>query len=137
MQSFECQIQENDFGDFWSVAGVIVDVEGERAGNRNEVTFNKGGQKFTGWTNRIIRSPQADKLHEWNIVELYAVGQTSVHVINGQPNLVLTGLRHRVEGQEVPLTKGKLQLQSEAAEVYYRNIEIRPIDRIPDEVLVR
>jgi hypothetical protein len=137
MQSFECQIQENDFGDFWSVVGVIVDVEGEQQEGRGPVTFKKGGQLFRGWTNRIIRSPQADKLREWNTVELYAVGQTSVHVVNGQPNMILTGLRRRVDGQEAPLTKGKLQLQSEAAEVYYRNIEIRPIDRIPDKFLLR
>jgi hypothetical protein len=137
MQSFEEQIQENDFGDFWSVAGVIVDVEGERRGGRGPLTFKKGGQKFTGWTNRIIRNPQADKLTEWNTVELYAVGQTSAHVINGQTNMILTGLRHKVDGQEVPLTKGKLQFQSEAAEVYYRNIEIQPIDKIPDGILLQ
>jgi hypothetical protein len=138
MQSFENQIQENDFGDFWSVAGVIVDVAGERqGGQRGPVTFKKGGQKFTGWTNRIIRNPRADKERgQWNTVELYAVGQTSVHVINGQTNMILTGLRRRVDGQEVPLTKGKLQFQSEAAEVFYRNIEIRQIEKIPDSILL-
>ncbi len=137
MQSFEEQIQENDFGDFWSVAGVIVDVEGHRGGPRNEITFEKGGEKFTGVTQHIIRNPQADKPRgEWNTVELYAVGQTSAHVINGKTNLILTGLRHKVNGEEVPLTKGKLQFQSEAAEVYYRNIEIRPIEKIPDDVLL-
>jgi hypothetical protein len=51
--------------------------------------------------------------------------------------MILTGLRQRVDGRETPLTKGKLQLQSEAAEVYYRNIQIRPIDRIPNEILLQ
>jgi len=137
MQSFESQIQENDFGDFWSVAGVIVDVEGERAGERGPVTFKKGGQKFTGWRDRIIRNPKSEKeFGQWNTVELYAVGQTSAHVNNGKTNLILTGLRRRVDGQEQPLTKGKLQLQSEAAEVYFRHIEIRTIAKIPDAVLL-
>ena len=31
----------------------------------------------------------------------------------------------------VPMTGGKLQFQSEAAEVFYRNIEIRPIPAMP------
>jgi hypothetical protein len=31
-------------------------------------------------------------------------------------NIILTGLRHRVEGREVPLTRGRIQLRSEAAD---------------------
>jgi hypothetical protein len=42
--------------------------------------------------------------------------------------------RHIVNGEEVPLTKGKIQLQSEGAEIFYRNIELTPIPEIPDEV---
>lgn len=135
-KSFECQIQENDFGDFYSVAGVIVDVTGERKGEKGPILFKKGGQKFTGVTSRIIKNPLAEKPHgEWNTVELYAVGDTAVHVVNGVPNMVLTGLRHKVDGKEVPLTKGQIQLQSEGAEVFYRAIEVRPLDKIPDELL--
>lgn len=138
MQSFECQVQENDFGDFWSVAGVIVDVEGEQQDGRGPVTFKKGGQLFRGWRDRIIRHPRSEKAFgEWNTVELFAVGQTSAHVCNGKTNMILTGLRRRVDGQETPLTKGKLQFQSEAAEVYYRDIEIRPIGKIPDDVMLQ
>lgn len=147
-KSFESQIQENDFGDFYSVAGVIVDVEGEfkmvkrvdpKTKQEREVkgglTYKKGGEKVTGWTGRIIRNPLSEKKHgEWNTVELYAVGQTAVHVNNGVANMVMTGLRHKVDGKEVPLTKGSIQLQSEGAEVYYRNIKIRPIKEIPAEV---
>lgn len=136
MKSFESQIQENDFGDFYSVAGVIVDVEGERPNDKGAITFKKGGKKFTGVTSRIIRNPKSEKPHgDWNVVELYAVGQTAVHVNNGVPNMVLTGLRHKSAGKEVPLTKGKIQLQSEGAEVYYRKVEVRTIDKIPEGLL--
>ena len=135
-KSFESQIQEGDFGDFYSVAGVIVDVTGERKGEKGPILFKKNGQKFTGVTNRIIKNPVSEKPHgQWNTVELYAVGDTAVHVNNGAPNMILTGLRHKVNGKEVPLTKGQIQLQSEGAEVYYRKIEIRPIDKIPAELL--
>ena len=49
--------------------------------------------------------------------------------------MVLTNSRHKVGGAEVPLTKGKIQIQSEGAEVFYRNIAVRPITAIPDEYL--
>lgn len=138
MKSFECQVQENDVGDFWSVAGVLVDVEGDRPGDKGPLTFRKGGTLHAGWKNRIIRNPRSEKPSgEWYTVEVYLYGQTAVHVCDGKTNMILNHLRHVVEGKETPLTKGKIQLQSESAEVYYRNIMLRPIDRIPDEVLLK
>jgi hypothetical protein len=111
-------------------------VEGERQGDKGPITFKKGGNKFEGVTSRIIRNPKSEKPHgQWNVVELYAVGQTAVHVNNGVANMVLTGLRHRVDGKEVPLTKGKIQLQAEGAEVFYRKIEVRKIDKVPEHFL--
>jgi hypothetical protein len=56
-------------------------------------------------------------------------------VVNGKVVMVLTGSRHVVDGKEVPLTRGKIQLQSEGAEVFYRNIALRPITKIPAELL--
>jgi len=86
--------------------------------------------------NRIVKSPDNEKpTGEWNTIELYTVGQTSVHMVNGKVNLILTGSRHKVGDKEVPLTRGKIQIQSEGAEVYYRNISIRPISEIPAELL--
>ena len=34
-------------------------------------------------------------------------------------------------GQAVPLVKGKLQIQSEGAEIFYKHITVEPIDAIP------
>jgi hypothetical protein len=36
------------------------------------------------------------------------------------------------DGQSFPLIKGKIQLQSEAAEVYYKDIMIRNITSLPE-----
>lgn len=73
---------------------------------------------------------------EWNTMEIYTVDGNSVHLVNGQPNMKVMNSRHIVNGEVVPLTKGKIQLQSEGAEIYYRNIELTPIPEIPDEVWV-
>ena len=41
------------------------------------------------------------------------------------------------DGKDLPLTKGKIQLQSEGAEVFYRDIEIRSITSLPETLLIR
>jgi hypothetical protein len=149
-RSQECQIQEKDCGDYWSVANAIVDVEAERI-ERNllsPIRYKKGGTKYTvprllkdseGKTRtdpRIIKDPDNEhKTGEWNTIELLTVGGTSVHVVNGKVNMVLTNSRHLVDGKEVPLTKGQIQLQSEGAEVFFRNIAIRPITEIAEKYL--
>ena len=49
MRSQECQIQEHDCGDYWSVAGARVDVEAEPV-NRNPLSpikYAKGGTRYT------------------------------------------------------------------------------------------
>ena len=35
------------------------------------------------------------------------------------------------DGQRQPLTHGKIQLQSEAAEVFYKEIKIKPLTTMP------
>ena len=80
-------------------------------------------------TQRILKDPDAVKPSgEWNVMEVYAFGRTAVHVVNGKTVMVLTGLR---DAKDVPLTKGRIQIQSESAEVYYRNVRIRPITELP------
>jgi Domain of Unknown Function (DUF1080) len=139
MKSFEFQIQEADCGDFYSLAGVIADVEAvlkDPANPKSDLLYRKGSPKVLGTTKRIVKASDHERPRgEWNSMELYCLGQTSVHVVNGKPNMILTGLRHRVDSREVPLTKGRIQFQSEAAEVFYRNIAIRRITEIPNQVL--
>lgn len=135
MKSFEFQIQEGDCGDFYSLAGVIVDAEAvsrNPADPKSDLIYRRGSATIAGTTRRIIKNPDNERpTGEWNSMELYCLGQTSVHVVNGKVNMVLSGLRHRVGGRELPLTKGRIQFQSEAAEVFYRGIAIRPISEIP------
>lgn len=141
MQSQELQIQEHDCGDYWSVAGGIVDVEGYRKDGKGSVIYKKGGEKFTVPSKdsggpRIIKNPDNEKpTGQWNTIELLTVGGTSVHIVNGKVVMVLTNSRRMSKGKEIPLTAGKIQLQSEGAEVFYRNIAYRPIAKIPEEYL--
>lgn len=139
MRSGEIQIQEKDCGDFHSVAGVLIDVEAERkdpANPKSPWVYKRGAPVRKGLAARIIKDADHEKPSgEWNTMEVYCVGGTVAHLVNGKVNLVLTNHRHKVNGKEEPLTKGRLQFQSESAEVFYRNIRIRPLAELPKDVV--
>lgn len=64
---------------------------------------------------------------EWNTLDLYVVGDRAVHVVNGAPVMEVRDLR--AAGQ--PLTHGAIQLQSEGAETFFRDIVLEPITSLP------
>lgn len=64
---------------------------------------------------------------EWNTLDLYVLGDRAVHVVNGVPVLEVRDLK--ADGQ--PLTHGAIQLQSEGAETFFRDIVLEPIDTLP------
>lgn len=137
--SQECQIQEGDVGDYWSVAGSIMDVNSSQ---RNDTIYYdpKGPIHTFSYTSkdgkRCYKNPDAEKPSgEWNTVEIYCLGDSSIHVINGVLNMVLLHSRMPAGENEIPLVSGKVQLQSEGAEVFYRNIRLQLISEIPAEIL--
>lgn len=135
MRSFEFQIQEGDVGDFFSLAGVIVDVHAtatDPANAKSDLRYDPAAPIVRGTTRRVIKAADVERQRGlWNTLDLYCVGDRSVHVVNGHTQVRLSGLRQQVDGREVPLTRGRLQFQSEAAEVFFRNIAIRPIAVLP------
>ena len=73
---------------------------------------------------------------EWNKIEIYCVGRTSVHVVNGNVNMVnYNSGKYLGENNIEPLTKGKIQIQSEGGELFIRSIKTEPISEIPEELL--
>ncbi|GAB4005741.1 DUF1080 domain-containing protein [Spirosoma migulaei] len=140
MESFELQVQEGDCGDYWGVMNVLADISARKT-DKGTYRYEPGAtpiifQDKTPVGRSCLKYPDAEKPSgQWNVLELYCVGDTCLHVMNGKVNLVLTHTRHLVDGQVVPLTKGKIQLQSEGAEVFYKNIQIRSISQLPAELL--
>lgn len=153
-RSIEFNITEHDTGEFWSVDHTIADAEVVPVGDspqelaafkgwceRNEadgpkLKFRKGGQTHTFDDGGFMPGGDFERpIGQWNVLDLYAVGDRSVHVVNGKVALVLTGLRQKVEDNEVPLTKGRIELQTESAEIFFRKIELEHIEAIPGELL--
>lgn len=70
---------------------------------------------------------------EWNVLDLYVLGDRAIHVVNGVPVMEVWGLTRAdgPDGKPQPLTQGHIQLQSEGADTYFRNITLSPIRSLP------
>lgn len=121
----EYQIQEGDTGDFWLLSGTTLTttVASPRA---KEPRFAENGLSYTSRSGRFVRIAK-DETHErsgWNTVDILVEGDTVTHMINGQVNNRAYNLRTPGGGA---LDAGKILLQAEGAEVFYRNVQIRQL----------
>ena len=141
MRSQEFQIQEGDCGDYWGVAGGMQDIRAIKKSDSEYVYDPGGGELYTFSASskvgrRCIKGLDAEKPSgEWNTLDLYCHGDTSVHLMNGKVVMVLYHSQQMDNGQVSKLAKGKLQIQSEGAEIFYRDIKIKSLDAIPGEML--
>jgi hypothetical protein len=137
MLSQEFQIMENCFGDFWSQMTSQIDIRATKPEGVENYRYDPAGQSlaFGGESENggyCQRSEDFEKpMGEWNTVELICFGDKSLHIVNGHVVMALSGSRF-LDGTVIrPLTKGKIQLQSEAAEVFYKEIEIKNLPSLP------
>jgi hypothetical protein len=136
MLSQEFQITEKGMGDYWSQASSRSDVKARKEGN-NYFFDNKGTLMAfgsgTGNGGFCHAGMDAEKKNDWNDIELITYGDKSIRIVNGQVVMALSNSRYMVGNNAEPLLKGKIQLQCEAAEVFYKDIKIKPIAGIPQE----
>ena len=136
MRSQEFQIEEGNCGDYWGVAGGMQDIPAIKKSD-SEYVYNPSGQLYTfSATAKVgrhcIKQGDSENLSgQWNTLDLYCHGDTSVHIINGKVMMVLYHSAQLEKGQVLPLIKGKIQIQSEGAEVFYKQIMIEPLRAIP------
>ena len=139
-RSIELQIQEHDVGDLYAVGSAIAVRAKPRAGTQpalydydptGEWTFFSQSQGASG---RCVKQPDNEKpTGEWNTVELIAFGEDAIHIVNGKVVMRLRGPLRIDADVPASVTSGAIILQSEGAEVFYRDIEMRPITAIPAE----
>jgi hypothetical protein len=100
-KSVECQIQEEDCGDYWLVGGATADSPNQRIDTRivRTANFENPGQ-------------------EWNTIEVICIDNKSEHYVNG----------HLVNHAEnLSISEGKILLQLECAEIFYKTVELLPL----------
>ncbi|MDF1574273.1 MAG: DUF1080 domain-containing protein [Bacteroidales bacterium] len=138
MLSQEFQIMEGHMGDYWGIANSAIDIRAfipeyimnPVADPGQDFLKFGAGEELPGF---CLRSASYEKPRgEWNTLELICYEDKSLHLINGEVVMVLRNSRYVQDGESFPLTRGKIQLQSEAAEVYFKSIEIRPLETLPE-----
>lgn len=137
MLSQEFQIMEGHTGDFWKQATSAIDIRAYNQESGMNLMAHEsqdyvpvGDNDLNGYY--CMRSTNNEKPSgEWNTLDLICFEGKSLHIVNGEVVMVLKNSRYiNDEGKVLPLTKGKIQLQSEAAELFYKGIKIRPIENL-------
>lgn len=136
--SQEFQIMEHSVGDWWQIAGSQIDIRCAKAEGATVpmydpkaplISYGPGGAGIT-----CLRGKDAEKPNgEWNTLDLITYGDKSLHIVNGEVVMALSNSRYTKDGQVIPLTKGKILLQSEAGEAFFKGVKIKPITGIPAE----
>lgn len=133
--SVESQVQEGDCGDVYLLGGADGNPTAyaktisnkDHSGNTWDPTGVDGMH-----SGRIVKKGNFEKPNgEWNTMEIYAVGDEAFHLVNGHLVMHIT----QIKRNQIPLESGHIQIQSEGAEIYYRNIKIRNIHEFPKEVI--
>lgn len=110
MRGFECQIAEGRTGN------VVI---------HSGAKFTVGTNNFTkSWTE--IGKPAQDlesKHGEWNKIEILSAGDKLRVLVNGQQS---------VEATQLLPNRGKILLQSNGAEIFFRKLELHPLAKMPD-----
>jgi hypothetical protein len=104
-RSIECQIQEGDCGDFWLVDSTSLTINGKPYPPTNN--------------QQVVKTSDNEKPYgEWNTIEVIAKDGKCIHKVNG----VIVN-----EGTDANVREGKIALQSEGAEIFYRNITVKEL----------
>ncbi|MEW4923150.1 DUF1080 domain-containing protein [Algibacter sp. 2305UL17-15] len=134
--ALEYQVQEQDLGDFIPLGGntatpkvgePVVEIRGDFSKVKK---FDPNSETYSSGNGYIQAASEHDAPHgEWNLLEIYVVGNDAVHVVNGEIVMVVENAMNPENGK--PLTEGQIQIQSEAAECYYKQMVLTPIKKFP------
>lgn len=140
MMSQEFQIMEAHSGDFWSQARSAIDIRAYASESGLNPMAHES-QKFLSFGEQgeagkyCLRGNNYESpADEWTTLDLICYNGQSLHIVNGKVVMILKNSRYfNDQGEARPLTKGKIQLQSEAAEVFFKGVKIRPIDHLAEQ----
>ena len=138
MPSFECQLMNERMGDTYFMDNTYCQTLVKEADGRGFMYSKDGelkefGRGFSG--SGIQKGVDAKiPIGEWNTIDLYSVGRTTVHVVNGKVTMVNTNTGKIENGEIIPLSSGKIQLQSEGSELFVKSLRYKPLKKIPAEL---
>jgi Domain of Unknown Function (DUF1080) len=137
-RSLQFQIEQTNVGDLIALYGLAVDTwidpktrsaqmstyQDPKSGGEPRVLGGRG----IAYQKHLAGEFEVDG---WNTVEVIARGDTTVHKLNG--HVVNEGRNVRLvdpekAGASRPVTRGRIALEIEAAEMYFRKVEMRNLE---------
>lgn len=146
----EYQIEEGDTGDIYLIGG----VQGIQPPHRQGLT-GIGITPRTGWpkegspearallnpqmptapepdyvSGRLVKDGDFENLDGWNVAEVIWQGDRAAHILNGRTVAEVKNLRYPDPDNPrkfKPLVRGKIALELEYAEIWFRRIEVRAL----------
>jgi hypothetical protein len=138
MHHQQFQVQEGNCGDYVAVGDSAAEVTARKVDEKRIIYDDKAA--LVTVSARAPNPPRCAKSSdfekpsgEWNTLDLICVGDKAIQVMNGH---VVMRLAHsekvKKDGVE-PLVSGRILLQMEGSEIFFRQIELQAIDALPAE----
>lgn len=131
--SLECQIEETDVGDLWIVNGASVTaffIAPSMPIYDDDMQAGTRVRSAPGDSLRVLKSGDFENRDGWNTVEVIIQGDRSTHLVNGR---IVNNARDIKRpdpdnpSHMIPLTSGRILLEAEGSEIWFRDIRIKPL----------
>ena len=131
--SLECQIEETDVGDLWIVNGAAVSaffIAPSMPMYDDDMQTPTRVRSAPGDSLRVLKSGDFENRDGWNTVEVIIRGDRSTHLVNGR---IVNNARDiqrpdpNNPAHMIPLTSGRILLEAEGSEIWFRDIRIKPL----------
>ena len=139
MFSHEFQVMKGRMGDYWTIGPTAMEIKAipdewimNTIANEN-FSFLEIRDTTKGYGFCSRSADYESKEGEWTTLELICFEDKSLHIVNGEVVMILKNSSYFKDGKRLALEKGKIQIQCEAAEVFYKDIEITSLESLPAE----
>jgi hypothetical protein len=140
-RGLQFQIEQTNVGDLIALHGVQLDTTIDpKTRSEKMPTFlggEQGGEAYVLGGQGIAYLKHLAGEYErdgWNTAEIIARGDTTTHILNGRVMSKGRGVRlvdPDKPGAPRPVTRGRIAMEIEAAELYFRNVEVRLLEEVP------
>jgi hypothetical protein len=125
-RSLELQLQDGAIGDFYLLGGfeVLANMDENFVWDPTKKQSKRGG----GVISKVIAAAHMESpLGEWTQIDIYVVGDSALHVVNGQPVVAIS----RIELEGKTISAGVIQIQSGSSPCYFKDVRMRKITELP------
>jgi hypothetical protein len=131
--SLECQIEETDVGDLWIVNGAAVTaffIAPSMPVYDDDMQIGTPVPSLPGHSSRVLKSGDFENRDGWNTVEVIIQGDRTTHLVNGRIVNRAQNIQQPDAGNPsrmIPLRSGRILLEAEGSEIWFRDIRIKPL----------